>query len=160
MQLRVLSGRSLATRCRRPGPCNPAPSSSWRLPCFPCSPFAGVTSHAPASCEVRLLQVDVLRVRWMWTRTSVYRHYSRVRCTGRRAPAEEKDEERKTMMCRDKKKKDPEREEIHVFAYDLMVRMPYAILDSRLEYCRIIQSWYYSARRIFERIGIKRAGPP
>ena len=45
------------------------------------------------------------------------------RCTGRRAPAEEKDEERKTMMCRDKKKKDLEREEIHVFGYDLMVRM-------------------------------------
>ena len=26
--------------------------------------------------EVHLLQVDVLRARWMWTRTSVYRHYS------------------------------------------------------------------------------------
>ena len=30
---------------------------------------------------------------------------------------------RKTMMCRHKKKNDLEREEIHVFGYDLMVRM-------------------------------------
>ena len=70
----------------------------------------------PESRVTRLLQVDVLRARWRWTwtRTSVYRHYSRARCTGRRAPAEEnsKDdrEERKTMMYRDKKKEDLERE--------------------------------------------------
>ena len=34
-----------------------------RPPCFPYRQFAGVTSHASASCEVRLLQVDVLRAR-------------------------------------------------------------------------------------------------
>ena len=98
------------------------PSSPWRLPSCPCSPYAGVTSHASASC-VRLLQVDrdVLRARWMWTRTSVYRHYSRARCTGGRTPAGEDDvvssqeEEhlltrRKTMMCRHKKTNDLERE--------------------------------------------------
>ena len=66
----------------------------------------------------------------------------------------------KTTMCRDKKKNDLEREEIHVFGYDSMVRIPYATFGSGLEYCPIIQSWYYAARRIFEGIGIKRAGPP
>ena len=86
-----------------------------------------------------MLQVDVLRARWMWTRTSVYRHYSRARCTGGRTPAdkeedddvtrrrtpadEEEDDDvssqeeehlltrRKTMMCLHKKKNDLEREE-------------------------------------------------
>ena len=98
------------------------PSSSWRLPSCPCSPYAGVTSHASASC-VRLLQVDVLRARWMWTRTSVHRHYSRARCTGGRTPADKEEDDdvssqeeehlltrRKTMMCRHKKTNDLERE--------------------------------------------------
>ena len=34
-----------------------------RPPCFTCRQFAGVTSHASGSSEVRLLQVDVLRAR-------------------------------------------------------------------------------------------------
>ena len=44
----------------------------------------------------------------------------------------------KTMMCRDKKKNDLEREEMHVFCYELMVRMTCAVFGSGLEYCPII----------------------
>ena len=93
-----------------------------RPPCFTCRQSAGATSHASGSCEVRLLQVDVLRARWMWTRTSVYRHCSRARCTGRRILLRRR-MRKKTMMCRAKKKNELERDETHVIGYDLMVRM-------------------------------------
>ena len=65
----------------------------------------------------------------MWSRTSVCRHYSRARCTKRRAPAEEKDEENdddeEHDVLRQEEDRSVERErEIHVcLVIIIMVRM-------------------------------------
>ena len=75
-----------------------------------------------------MLQVYVLCAGCQWWRSQLdvdsnqcllapHTNHTRARCTGRRPPAEEKAETKKTMTI------DLEREEMHVFGHDLMVRM-------------------------------------
>ena len=92
LQLRVLTRLS----------CNSLPSP-WALqPPHPRGGFlASLVVLSQESRVTRLLHVrcacsrspSSVHAGSLWTSTSVYRHYSRARCTERRAPAEEKDDE-------------------------------------------------------------------